>query len=121
MSNLEPLDGETYPATFPIDDYDATLDPTSAPSAPTGNDVASEPPATTGEPTPAAQHDYTVALAHESFKLRMEGAYKELETALNSAWIRYSEERGIAQEAPIPTSLTEVHHDSPNTDPTRSV
>lgn len=43
----------------------------------------------------ADSHATSVALAHESFKLRIENAYSELKTSLDNAWHVYLKDRGI--------------------------
>ena len=77
---------------------DTTADASEREAAPIGGSPAEhlETVATqTPEATPADAHATSVALAHESFKRRIENAYSELKTSLDNAWSVYLKDRGI--------------------------
>ena len=88
----ESVTGQIAPET----DAPATTD------APTPGSIGATPEAhleaaasQTPETTASDAHATSVALAHESFKLRIENAYSELKTSLDNAWHVYLKDRGI--------------------------
>ena len=78
--------------------------------------------ATLSPDNPASgKHDASVALAHESFRLRIESAYSELASALDSAWKVYTHDRNIVQDVVKVVSDLGGHNAGTSQDPTIAV